>query len=298
MDVERAVRERRSARHFLPDPVPEEHLLRVLEAACRAPSACNRASWEVVVVTDREAKRRLSEAAINQTFILEAPVVLAFVGGNVVDVAAAIQNALLVAHSLGYEGCWTGSMDKEKVAEILGLPEGLKVHYLVPLGRPAEVLFDPGKRSPFETAHFGKYGRRLEGQHEAALSALREDTERALSEFAQAHRQTKEEAERTGYYDPLHRMEEKGAAFCFQHLVRRWNRLWEEWLSRRLPEASQLAERSRRAYEEYWARRSKLLERGDINDPELVGHERKFALEVFPEILRGWLEATEGALAQ
>ena len=37
-----------------------------------------------------------------------------------------------------------------------------------------------------------------------------------------------------------------------------------------------------------------MLERGDINDPDLVEHERRFALEVFPEILKGWLEATEG----
>jgi len=297
MELGRAIRERRSTRHFSSDPIPEEHLLEILEAACMAPSACNRASWEVVVVTDRERKQMLSEAAINQTFILEAPVVLAFVGGSVVDVAAAIQNALLMAHSLGYEGCWTGSMDREKVAEILGLPQGLRVHYLVPLGRPSEPLFDPGKRSPFEVAHFGRYGRRLEGQMEAALSALREDTRRALEEFERAHKLAREEAERTGYFDPLYRLEEKGAAFSFQHLAERWNRLWKEWLCERLPEASNLAEESREVYEEYWAGRSRLLERGDINDPELVGHERKYALERFPKVLRGWLKATEG-LAQ
>jgi len=293
MELRRAIRERRSARHFAPDPIPEEHLLEILDAACRAPSACNRASWEVVVVTDREAKRRISEAAIHQTFISEAPVVLAFVGGSVADVAAAIQNALLMAHSLGYEGCWTGSMDREEVAKILGLPKGVKVHYLVPIGRPAEPLFDPGKRSPFEVAHFGRYGGRLKGQLEAALSALREDTRRALLEFERAHRLTKEEAQRTGRNDPLYRMEEKGAAFSFQHLVARWNWLWEEWLYKAAPEASEVARTSREVYDEYWRERTRLLGRGDINDPDLVEHEREYALKRFPEVLRAWLKATD-----
>lgn len=295
MEVERAIKGRRSVRHFLPDPIPEEHLLEILEAACRAPSACNRASWEAVVVTEEETKKRLSQAAINQTFVSEAPVVLAFVGGSVADVAASIQNALLVAHSRGYEGCWTGSMRAEEVARILGLPEGMKVQYLVPLGKPAEPLFDPGKRSPFEVAHFERYGRRLEGQIEAALKALREDTSRALDEFLKAHRLTKEEAERTGYLDPLLRMEEKGAAFSFQHLVGRWNRVWEEWLSERLSQAEEQARRSKEAYRRYWEGRSKYLAKGDINDPDLVEHERKYALEIFPQVLRGWLEAVEQA---
>lgn len=294
MDLKRAIKERRSVRHFRPEPILEEHLLEILEAACRAPSACNNASWEVVVVTDPEMKQEIVKAAVNQTFILEAPVVLVFAGGSVVDASAAIQNALLMAHSLGYEGCWIGSMDREQVAKILRLPEGMRVHYLVPTGKPAEVLFDPGKRSPFEVAHFGRYGQRLKGQHEAALSALREETERALSDFADAHRIAKEEAERTGCRDPLFRMEEKGAAFSFQHLVGRWNRLWDEWLSEKLPQGSELAEESKRVHTEYWGGRLRLLGRGDINDPELVEHERKYILSLFPEVLRAWLEAAKG----
>ncbi len=292
MQLDEALRHRRSVRHFRPDPVPEEHVREIVRAACFAPSACNRASWEVVVVADPERRKELSRAAINQTFIAEAPVVLAFVGGNVVDVSAAIQNALLKAHELGYEGCWTGSMDREEVGRILGLPEGVKVHYLVPIGRPAEMPFDPGKRSPAEVLHFERYGKRREGQGEEALSELRADTERALDEFFRAHEQARREAEATGYPDPLYRMEEKGAAFCFQQLVCRWLKVWEEWLKERLPQAGELAFRSREVYDAYWRGRSELLRRGDINDPDLVAHERKFAVEEFPKVLREWLKAT------
>jgi nitroreductase len=50
MDVVEALRKRKSIRGFKPDPVPREVLGKVLEAACRAPSALNTQPWEFFVV--------------------------------------------------------------------------------------------------------------------------------------------------------------------------------------------------------------------------------------------------------
>ncbi len=51
MEVETAVRERRSIRRFKPDPVPQETLREILEAARWSPSWGNTQPWELYVVT-------------------------------------------------------------------------------------------------------------------------------------------------------------------------------------------------------------------------------------------------------
>ncbi|RLF24853.1 MAG: nitroreductase family protein, partial [Thermoprotei archaeon] len=49
MDVFEAIRTRRSIRSFRPDPVREEDLVKILEAATWAPSAGNLQPWEFIV---------------------------------------------------------------------------------------------------------------------------------------------------------------------------------------------------------------------------------------------------------
>jgi len=61
MDVFEAMSTMRAIRRFKPDPVPEELLWRVLEAATKAPSGGNRQPWRFLVGRDAETKRRLSE---------------------------------------------------------------------------------------------------------------------------------------------------------------------------------------------------------------------------------------------
>ena len=55
-----AIRARRNVRSYQPDPVPEEDLDRITEAAWRAPSASNRQHWEFIIVTDRDQLQALS----------------------------------------------------------------------------------------------------------------------------------------------------------------------------------------------------------------------------------------------
>ena len=54
-----AMHSARALRRLKPDPVPQELLTKVLDAAIRAPSAGNAQSWSFVVVREREQRARL-----------------------------------------------------------------------------------------------------------------------------------------------------------------------------------------------------------------------------------------------
>ena len=150
MNVYEVIEVRRSVRSYQEKEVPEEVLTRILEAGRMAPSAGNRQPWKFVVVTDKETRKRLGEAANNQHFVGEAPVVIAAVGLNPekimscgipadpVDLAIAIDHMTLAAVEEGLGTCWIGAFSQEKVCEILQIPSSFKVIELLPLGYPAD----------------------------------------------------------------------------------------------------------------------------------------------------------------
>jgi len=149
MNVHEAIRMRSSVRGYLPTPVPDDALFRVLEAARLAPSSSNRQEWRFIVVRDEERRRRLAAAAYGQMFIAEAPVVIAAVGTDpqstmtcgipryAVDVSIAITHMMLAAVEEGLGTCWIGMFSQEKVREILGVGSDCMVATIMPLGYPA-----------------------------------------------------------------------------------------------------------------------------------------------------------------
>ena len=76
LTVEEAIRSRRSIRSFRPDPVPEEFILKVLDAARLAPSGSNNQPWRFLVATDSEEKKRIRQIALDQKFLEEAGAVI------------------------------------------------------------------------------------------------------------------------------------------------------------------------------------------------------------------------------
>ncbi|MCL0035795.1 nitroreductase family protein [Thermodesulfovibrionales bacterium] len=150
MNVYEAIKGRRSVRSYQNKPIPEEVLTRILETARIAPSGSNRQSWKFVVVTAKETRKRLAEAANNQYFVGEAPVVIAAVGlhpekvmscgipADPVDVAIAIDHMTLAAVEEGLGTCWIGAFSQEKVCKILEVPSSFRVIELLTLGYPAD----------------------------------------------------------------------------------------------------------------------------------------------------------------
>ena len=76
MDVLEAIKGRRSIRQYKDQPIPEEALSTVLEAARLAPSAGNRQEYKFVVVKDEKLRQDLVPACNNQSFVGQAPVVI------------------------------------------------------------------------------------------------------------------------------------------------------------------------------------------------------------------------------
>lgn len=150
MDVYEAIAARKSVRAFLDRAVEPEKLQRLLEAARLAPSASNRQEWRFVVVTDGGKRRRLAEEAARQRFLAQAPVLIAACAETdghrmrcgeacyPIDVAIALDHLTLAAAAEGLGTCWIGSFDPAVVREVLGIPEGVVVVELMPLGYPRD----------------------------------------------------------------------------------------------------------------------------------------------------------------
>lgn len=170
MDVLKAIKERRSIRAFKSDEVSPEIVDKLLDAAIWAPSAGNIQPWEFVIVRDEEIKRKLAEAASNQEFIEEAPIVIVVCADEarssqgygsrgatlycIQDTAAAIQNILLAAHALGLATCWIGAFSEELVKKALSTPPNVRPVAIIPVGYAAEKPEPRQKRPIKEIVHY------------------------------------------------------------------------------------------------------------------------------------------------
>ena len=158
MDIYEAIRTRKSVRAYLDRPIEEGTLERVLEAARLAPSAGNDQEWRFIVVRDRQTRERIAAESARQPFIGTAPVLLACCAetdGRVmrcgqpaypIDVAIAMDHLTLAAAAEGLGTCWIGSFDETLVKQILGIPAGVRVVQLMPLGYPVDPSPVPKSR--------------------------------------------------------------------------------------------------------------------------------------------------------
>jgi len=181
MEVIEAIRTRRSIRHYKPDAIPEEKLNAVLEAARWAPSWENTQCWRFIVIQDREMKARAAETLVSwnpsRSAIKEAPVVIVvcaelgksgFHEGKpftdkgdwwyMFDVALAMQNLTLAAHSLGLGTVHIGGFDPQEVARILKVPQGVVVVEMTPLGYPSREGRTPPRRELSELVFHETFG--------------------------------------------------------------------------------------------------------------------------------------------
>jgi nitroreductase len=170
MEVLKAIKGRRSIRAFKRDDVSPEIVEKLLEVARWAPSAGNIQPWEFIVVRKPELKKALAEAALGQTFIEEAPIVIVVCANEnrssqgygvrgknlycIQDTAAAIQNIHLVAYSLGLGTCWVGAFREEEATKILKIPQGIRPVAIIPVGYPAETPSPRNRRPISQIVHY------------------------------------------------------------------------------------------------------------------------------------------------
>jgi nitroreductase len=163
MDVYEAIKGRRSVRTFKSDDVSPEIVEKLIDAAIQAPSAGNIQPWEFIIVRKSEIKRSLVEAASGQSFIEEAPVVIIVCANEnrssqgygargktlycLQDTAAAIQNLLLFAYSIGLGTCWIGAFREEEASEALKIPSGIRPVAIIPTGYPNKASQPRNRRA-------------------------------------------------------------------------------------------------------------------------------------------------------
>jgi nitroreductase len=165
---------RRSIRRFTPEDVSPEDEQRLIDAAFAAPSANNARTWHFVFVRDPETRRRL-KGMHRWTWMLDkAPLVVGVLGDGsanpwwIEDCAAATENILLEATSLGLGSVWCGIREdaseivgcEKACCEVLGVPLGRwRVLALIGIGHPAERK-QPRTQRQVSKLSYERFGRR------------------------------------------------------------------------------------------------------------------------------------------
>ncbi len=173
LTVMEAIQRRRSIRKFKPDPVPDELINQILEAARLAPSGTNRQPWRFQIIKDQALKESVfKDTTFGAKLVLEAPVVivcgselLTFVKGHKLAppggeyfsadsedweaikeflpdahlyTGIAVEHMVLAGTALGLGTCWLQRIRYGQVAKLLGWPRHIVVLALLLVGYPDE----------------------------------------------------------------------------------------------------------------------------------------------------------------
>lgn len=204
MDLFEAIHTQRAMRRLKTEPVPDELIWKILDAAIRAPSGGNRQPWNFIVIKDEATKKQIAEWYLdswNQSYgpvrqaaaaspqaaktfasadhlanhLAEVPVwIIATVNNAGVapvsppgaSVYPAVQNLMLAARALGLGTTLTTlhRAHEDKVKALLGIPEGHETMCLIPLGWP-KGNFGSASRMPVEkVTYWDRWGQTKERQ--------------------------------------------------------------------------------------------------------------------------------------
>ena len=188
IDLFEAIDTQRGIRHFRPDPVPDELITRLLQAAIKAPSGGVRQGWSFIVIRDQETRRKIGDlyrtgsrfvitpdmtaqqrrvygaAQYLEDHMEDVPVFIlaciqtepgATISGS--SIFPAVQNILLAARGLGLGSVLTTRQTRfeEEIKQLLNIPEGVATAALLPIGFPAEgARYGPTRRRPLEEVAF------------------------------------------------------------------------------------------------------------------------------------------------
>ncbi len=195
-----AIYTQRALRRLKPDPVPDDLIHKVIEAATKAPSGSNAQDWRFLVIRDPDTKKKLaqfykrawdaafgshpaqpeqlssrvrSSAQYLAEHMADVPVLILVCvqhhGGpsrmaRGASIYPAVQNLLLAARGLGLGSVLTTlhKQYEEEVKQLLGIPENVETAALLPLGWPAEgEKYRPNKRKPVqEVIYYERWGKR------------------------------------------------------------------------------------------------------------------------------------------
>ncbi len=181
MELNEAIRNRRSVRKFTDYYVTDEEIRQVIEAAHFAQSWANTQVWEFIVVRERELIREVTETysstnpSRSGSFGSSAIIVVCarknvsgckdgkertkFHEWFMFDLGLAVQNLCLKAHAIGLGSVVVGSMDHDACAKVLLVPDGYEAVVAIPLGRPAAPpAKDPSRKELRSCVYLDAFG--------------------------------------------------------------------------------------------------------------------------------------------
>ena len=159
MNVEKAIKSRRSIRKFQKKEVSDSLVNELVEAARLAPSSHNAQPWKFFIVKNEELKEKLKTNNIfRHPFVYSASLIiiccadpdLSAKPSDLVfsdqdlhgkagrDLAFASQNLVLRATELGLGTCYIGMLDRTKIKNILNIPEKYILPFVIIAGYPDE----------------------------------------------------------------------------------------------------------------------------------------------------------------
>jgi len=156
------IMKRRSIRSYNEQSVEKDKLARILEAGRLAPTARNSQDWRILVVSNPEKiKTLIDQASPRQTFLKQAPIILAACALNtdyimrcghpayLIDLAIVLDHIALQAVHEGLGTCWIGSFDEAKAKTVLNVPAAVRIIELMSLGH-YDSLPDARERKPVQ----------------------------------------------------------------------------------------------------------------------------------------------------
>jgi len=164
MEVFEAVRTVLATRSYRQDPIPENVVRKILQAARLTGSSMNRQPWHFIVVDQRKDLEKLGALASTGPYIAEAGMAVAVAIEDtryaVSDASRAIQSMILTAWSEGVSSNWVGFFGLEEAADFLGIGDPLDLLALVPFGyTDRDEVQGEKDRKPFEEiVHYQRFG--------------------------------------------------------------------------------------------------------------------------------------------
>ncbi|MGG7096504.1 nitroreductase family protein [Clostridium sardiniense] len=156
MDFFNLINKRESVRGYLEKEVEREKIIKIIEAARLAPSACNAQPWKFVVVDDKEITKEIANTLYESMiglnkFALNAPVFIVVVGekrnltskmGELIkkkdytsiDIGIASEHICLAATELGLGTCMMGWFKEKAIKKLLNINTNKEIHLVISLG--------------------------------------------------------------------------------------------------------------------------------------------------------------------
>jgi len=190
MSLGEAMFTQRAIRRLKPDPISDEDLKTLMDAASKAPSSRNEQSGRFLVVRDRDSIRRFGElyreawwakrpagwtpegipegdlhlsAMRLADAMKDVPLVVLAVSaspGQANSVLPAVQNLMLAARALGIGSVLTTlhACVTDRIHELFKIPPEAQVHCCIPLGYPEGRFGTTTRRPTSETTYYEEWG--------------------------------------------------------------------------------------------------------------------------------------------